>query len=263
MSKKAWAILLVIVIAVAAIWFYVQNIGRQAAAPKVSGVLKVGSDVTYPPFEYVDEVTNEYKGFDMDLIRAVGGVMGKKVEVTNVAWDGLLPGLINGNYDAVISAMTITDERAKAVDFSDPYFTTGQVIVTRLGDNSIKTVDDLKGKVVSVQLGTTGDFAASKVAGVKKISRFSTTPEALQELLNGAADASVVDELVAKEFVTKNPGKVKMSSVFTVEYYGIAVKKGNQALLKEINRALATLKANGKYDEIYNKWFGQNAAEKK
>lgn len=220
-------------------------------------VLRVGSDVTYAPFEFADAKTGEFKGFDIDLIKAVGKTLGMEVEIKNTAWDGIIPGLINGNYDVLISAMTITDERALAVNFSDPYFTAGQVIVVRKDNNSIKEPKDLKGKVVAVQINTTGDYAAQKVEGVAKISRFNTTPEALQEVVNGAAEAAVIDLPVAKTFMVENPGKVKMTGpAFTVEYYGIAVKKGNEELLKKVNKALATLKANGTYDKIYEKWFG-------
>ncbi len=227
-----------------------------ASLAMAKGVLKVGSDVAYPPFEYADEKTGEYTGFDMDLIKAIGEVMGMDVKIVNTAWDGIIPGLINGNYDCLISAMTITKERAEAVDFSNPYFEAGQVVVVKRNDTSIKTTDDLKDKIVAVQLGTTGDFAATEFKGLKKVARFNTSPEALQEVLNGGAHAAVVDDLVAVEFVKNNPNSVKVAiDKFTVEYYGIAVKKGNKQLLDKINAALEIVKKNGKYQEIYNKWF--------
>ena len=228
------------------------------SAALAAKVLKVGSDVAYPPFEFADEKTKEYKGFDVDFIKAIGKHLGyDSVEIVNTAWDGLLPGLINGNYDCIISAMTITEERAKAVNFSDPYFEAGQAVVVRKNDNSIKKKEDLKGKVVSVQLGTTGDFAATDMKGIKRVARFSTSPEALQEVLNGGADAAVVDDLVAIEFVSKNPTKAKVAvKKFTVEYYGIAVKKGNGKLLADLNKAIAALKKDGTYDKLYKEWFG-------
>lgn len=232
-------------------------LGAAGAAFAAGKVLKVGSDVAYPPFEFADEKTKEYKGFDMDFVRAIGKYLGySEVEIVNTAWDGLIPGLLNGNYDCIISAMTITEERAKAVNFSDEYFSAGQAVVVRKNDNSIKGRDDLKGKVVSVQMGTTGDFAATDTKGVKRVSRFNTSPEALQEVLNGAADAAVVDDLVAIEFVSKNPDKAKIAvKKFTEEFYGIAVKKGNK-LVADINKAIAALKKDGTYDKLYKKWFG-------
>lgn len=219
--------------------------------------LRVGSDVAYPPFEFIDD-SLEPAGFDMDLIRAVGEAMGVEVEIINTAWDGIIPGLINGNYDAVISAMTITNERAAAVSFSDPYFATGQVIAVRADDDSVVGPADLAGKIVAVQIGTTGHFAAEEIDGVT-IRTFQTMPEAFLALKVGQADAIVGDELVAIEEMQANPDQVKVvGEPFTVEYYGIAVRKGNSDLLRRINRALAQLKADGTYDAIYEKWFGVN-----
>jgi len=227
-----------------------------AGVAGAQGVLRVGSDVAYPPFEYVDDATGEFLGFDMDLIREVGKRLGMEVEIINTAWEGIIPGLLAGHYDVVISAMTITDERAQAVDFSDPYFATGQVIVVRADDNSVQQPSDLAGKVVAVQIGTTGQFAAERIAGVARIDHYPTTPEAFLALRLGRADAAVVDELVAFEEAQANPGLLKVvGNPFTVEYYGIAIRKGNTDLLRSINRALAQIKADGTYDELYDKWF--------
>lgn len=218
-------------------------------------VLRVGSDVDYPPFEYVEEGTGNYIGFDMDLIREVGKRMGMEVEITNTAWDGIIPGLIAGHYDVIISAMTITDERAMAVDFSDPYFATGQVIAVRADDDRIQEPADLAGKVVAVQIGTTGDFAASAIEGAT-VDRFPSTPEAFLNVKQGRADAAVVDEATAIEEMAANPGQIKVvGRPFTVEYYGIAMKKGRPDLMRAVNRALASIKADGTYDELYDKWF--------
>lgn len=218
-------------------------------------VLRVGSDVDYPPFEYVEEGTGNYIGFDMDLIREIGKRMEMEVEITNTAWDGIIPGLIAGHYDVIISAMTITDERAMAVDFSDPYFATGQVIAVRADDDRIQEPADLAGKVIAVQIGTTGDFAASAIEGAT-VDRFPSTPEAFLNVKQGRADAAVVDEATAIEEMEANPGQIKVvGTPFTVEYYGIALKKGRPDLQRAINRALASIKADGTYDELYDKWF--------
>lgn len=221
-----------------------------------ANVLRVGANVAYPPFEYVDENTGEYLGFDMDLIRELGARMGMEVEIINTAWDGIIPGLLAGHYDVIISAMTITDERAQAVDFSDPYFATGQVIVVRADDDSIREPADLAGKVVAVQIGTTGQFAAERIEGVAGIDHYPFTPEAFLALKSGRADAAVVDELVAIEEEQANPGQLKVAGTpFTIEYYGIALRKGREDLLRAINRALAQVKADGTYDALYDKWI--------
>jgi len=227
-----------------------------AAGMASAQVLRVGSDVAYPPFEYVDEATGEYVGFDMDIIREIGRRLSMDVQVINVAWEGIIPGLLSGHYDVIISAMTITNERAQAVDFSDPYFATGQVILVRADDDRIKEPADLKGKRVAVQIGTTGHFAAERIEGAV-VEHYPLTPEAILALKLGRADAVVLDELVALEEVRANPGQVKVvGTPFTIEYYGIAIRKGNPDLLRAINRALAQMKADGTYDEIYDRWFG-------
>src|SRR5690625_1886457 len=223
--------------------------------PAAAQVLRVGSDVDYPPFEYVEEGTGNYVGFDMEIIREVGKRMGMNFEITNTAWDGIIPGLVASHYDVIIYAMTITDERAMAVDFSDPYFATGQVIAVRADDDRIQEPADLAGKVIAVQLGTTGDFAASAIEGAT-VDRFPSTPEAFLNVKQRRADAAVVDEVTAIEEARANPGQSKVvGAPFTIEYYGIAVKKGRADLLRDINRALASMKADGTYDELYAEWI--------
>ncbi|BAS28783.1 basic amino acid ABC transporter substrate-binding protein [Limnochorda pilosa] len=221
--------------------------------------LRVGSDVAYPPFEYVDERSGEYAGFDMDLIRALGEKMGVKIEIVNTAFDGIIPALVMGEFDAIISAMTITAERAETVSFSDPYFTTGQVIATRPDETEIAGPDDLKGKVVAVQLGTTGQFEAEKIQGLKRLDTYQFVDQAFSALANRSADAAVVDELVSIEYMKQHPDAIRVvGEPFTTEDYGIAVRKSDTELLEKINRALAQLRADGTYDELYQKWFGVN-----
>ncbi|NLY74525.1 MAG: basic amino acid ABC transporter substrate-binding protein [Firmicutes bacterium] len=216
-------------------------------------VLNVGTDATYEPFEYIDESGN-YVGFDMELIKMVADELGMELKIHNVNWDGIIPGLINGNYDCLISAMTITEERQKQISFSDPYFSIKQVIVVKTDNDAIKGPADLAGKTVTAQIGTTGDLYASKIAGVK-MKRFDTNPQAVQELLNNNADAAVMDDLVASEAINKNPD-LKMIEITDaeVEYYGIGVKKENTELLEKINKALETLRNNGKLAELEQKY---------
>ena len=219
-------------------------------------VLKVGTSADFPPFEFQDEKTGAYLGFDVDLIQAVGAAADMEVQIVNTAWDGLIPGLLTGNYDCIVSAMTITDERLKAVAFSDPYFSAGQVIVTRANDTSIQTVEDLEGKKISVQIGTTGDLAASDIQGAT-VKRFNLAPDAIQEVRNGSVPACIIDLAVAAE-IAKEHDDIKFGEPFTMEYYGIAMRKNNTDLIKKINRALASVKASGEYDKIYANWFGAN-----
>jgi polar amino acid transport system substrate-binding protein len=216
-------------------------------------VLKVGTSADFPPFEFQDEKTGEYLGFDIDLIKAIGEAIGMEVEIVNTAWDGLIPALLTGNFDCIISAMTITEDRLKAVDFSDPYFSASQVIVTKLEDTSIKTVEDLVGKQVSVQIGTTGDLTVSEIDGII-VKRFNLAPDAIQEVRNGGVAACVIDLAVAEE-ISQQYKDIKYGEPITTEEYGIAIRKGNTQLLEKINEGIAQVKASGKYDEIYAKWL--------
>ncbi len=222
-----------------------------------SGVIKVGNDATYAPFEYRN-FKNEIVGFDIDLLKELVKEMGNlKLEIIDTAWDGIIPGLLSKKYDMIMSAMTITEERAKKVTFSDPYFETGQVIVVAKDRDDIKTVKDLEGKVIAVQLGTTGDFAASKIKGAK-IKRFDTIDKAYFEVMLGRADAVVNDLAQSAYGIKRFPLKI-VGKPFTVEYYGIAMRKEDKDLHKAVNAALKKLKENGTYDKIYEKWFGKKA----
>lgn len=220
-------------------------------------VLNVGTDAAYEPFEAIDE-SGEFVGFDMELIKMVADEMGMELKIHNVGWDGIIPGLMNGNYDCLISAMTITEERQKQINFSDPYFSIKQAIVVKEDNNSIQTPSDLIGKTIAVQIGTTGDLYASEIKNVK-MKRFDTNPLAIQELLNNNADAAVMDDLVAYNAARKTAGlKVIEIADIKTEDYGIGVKKENTELLEKINRALETLRNNGKLDELVQKYKSGN-----
>jgi len=224
------------------------------------GYLTVGMDATYPPFELINETTHQFQGFDVDLMKAVAHEMGLKPKFVNVAWTGIIPGLEAHKYDCICSAMTITAERAKQVYFSRPYFVASQVIVVRANDNRIHSVKDLNGKVVGVQIGTTGFFFAKKLQkeGIDiKIKKYQTTPDALLDLKNGRLDAVIIDNGVALWVAKKCPEDYKViNERLTHELYGIAVAKDNPALLKAINQALNKTIEDGTYAKIYEKWFG-------
>ncbi len=220
-------------------------------------VLNVATDAAYEPFESIDESGN-YVGFDMELIKMVADEMKMELKLQNVGWDGIIPGLINGNYDCLISAMTITKERQKQINFSDPYFSIKQVIVVKEDNDQIKTPADLVGKTVTAQNGTTGDLYASKIKDVK-MKRFDTNPQAVQELLNNNADAAVMDDLVASKAINKTTGLKMIEITDTqIENYGIGIKKENTELLEKINTALETLRNNGKLAELEQKYKSGN-----
>jgi polar amino acid transport system substrate-binding protein len=207
---------------------------------------RVGTD------EYVED-GGEIVGFDIDLFKAIALEAGLHVTFVNQEWDALIPGLKGGRYDAVISAMTITEDRRKAVDFSDGYFDAGQIITVKQGTEGIAKPADLKGKTIAVQMNTTGHFQAQKIDGAT-IKTFDSTELAFKELAAGRADAVINDEPPTRIYLKDHPDLQMVGEVFTDEQYGIAVTKGNADLLARINSGLQKVRASGEYDTLRAKW---------
>ncbi len=256
MKKSGWIITIIAIVVVAtSLALYFTGVIKPVLAP-VNPVLKVGTDATYAPFETIDASGN-YVGFDMEFIKLVADELGVELELQNVGWDGIIPGLMNGNYDCLISAMTITAERKKQIAFSIPYFSIRQAIVVKENNNSVKTPDDLIGRTVAVQNGTTGDLYASKIKNAK-MKRFDTNPQAVQELINNNADAAVMDDLVAYDAIKSSKGlKVVPIENIEQEDYGIGIRKDNQQLIDKINKAIEAIQENGKLDELIAKYKSQ------
>ena len=227
---------------------------KAAQAPKV---LKVGTEPTFAPFEFQKEGSKEFDGFDMDLIRAIGKQMNMKVEILNMGFDALIPAINAGNIDLAIAGMSITPDRQKAVDMSDPYYVAGLVVVVGKDTTAVKSVNDLNNKGIAVQIGTTGAERAAKVPGAK-VKNFNTNAEVFLELKNKGVEAVIIDKPVAEYFLATGGGKdfaKIVGDTMEAESYGISLKK-NSPLTKEINKALLDLKKNGEYDKLYAKWFG-------
>ena len=220
-------------------------------------VLKVACSADFAPFEFQEEGNKEYQGFDMDLIRALGKEMGRNVEISNIAFDGLIPALEAGNIDVAISGMTINDERKGKVLFSDPYYESGLTIVVRADEESIKGFKDLEGKKVAAQIGTTGSKEAAKIKDCE-VKNFNVISECFMELKAKGVDAVINDKPVNDNYLKKTNGEgVKaLSEKLTSENYGMAVRTDNKKLQEELNAALKKLKDNGEYQKIYEKWFG-------
>lgn len=227
---------------------------KAAQAPKV---LRVGTEPTFAPFEFQKEGSKEFDGFDMDLIRAIGKQLNMKVEILNMGFDALIPALNAGNIDVAAAGMSITPDRQKAVDMSDPYYVAGLVVVVNKDNEAIKSINDLNGKGISVQIGTTGAERAAKVPDAK-VKNFNTNAEVFLELKNKGVDAVIIDKPVAEYFLATGGGKdfaKIVGDTLEAESFGISLKK-NSPLTKAINKALLDLKKNGEYDKIYAKWFG-------
>jgi polar amino acid transport system substrate-binding protein len=218
-------------------------------------VVRVATDATWPPFEYVDDTSKDIVGFDIDLMKAIAEEAGLTIEYSNVPWDSLLAGMAQCQYDAAISAMTITPERAEQFAFSDPYFAAGQVVTVQINNTDITGRDSLAGKTVGVQLGTTGDIEAQKIAGAT-VKNYDDIGLAFQDLMNGQVDAVIADNPLALGYIGQNPDKLKTAGeVFTDEFYGIAVCKDKTDLVAQLNKGLAAVKAKGLIDELTTKWI--------
>ncbi len=229
--------------------------GKAAESEKV---LRVATEPTFAPFEFQKEGSDEFSGFDMDLIRAIGKRMGYKVEIANMGFDALIPALNTGNIDVAIAGMSITEERKQAVGMSDPYYTSGLIVMVKKDNNDIKSVDDLVGKRIAAQIGTTGAAKANSIKDAK-VTEFNTNTESAMELTNGGVDAVINDSPVIGYYLAQGGSEVAktVGDVMEAEQYGIAVKKDNAKLLEEINKTLAEMKKDGEYDKIYKTWFGE------
>lgn len=231
--------------------------GQEQGAGQTA-VLRVGSETTFAPFEFQDEKTKRYVGFDIDLIEAVAKQMNRKIEVVSMGFDSLIPALNAKNIDAAISGMTITDEREKQVSFSDPYYQAGLSMVVKADNDAIEGFKDLAGKKIAVQIGTTSAMEAKKIPNAI-VREFNNAPEAFMELLAGGVEVVINDKPVNDYYLQQTASKEVKSveKTLTSEAYGIAMAKRNDALVSEVNKALAALKESGEYDRIYAKWFGK------
>lgn len=214
--------------------------------------IRVGTDATYPPFESVSSQSKEVAGFDVDVMRAIGERLGARVEFLVVPFDGILPALVSGKYDAVISALTITDERAREVLFSDPYYAAGQSIVIKSG-SVIRSVEDLAGRRIGVQLGTTGEREAQKIQKADVVS-FDAIGAAFIDLASGRLDAVIADTPTATLFANDHPEIALVGTPITRESYGIAMRKGDIDLKQAVDSALHALDHEGTIRSLREKW---------
>lgn len=232
------------------------NEGSQEADEKKP--LLVGTDAAFAPFEYMDK--GEIVGFDIDLLAAIMAEAGFEYEVNNIGWDPLFAQLQGKQIDLAVSGITITDDRKQTYDFSNPYFESTHMIVFKEGTD-ISSALDLEGKKIGVQNGTTGQEAAEKIVGANhaSISKYETTAVAFMMLQNGDVEVVVTDNVVAQEYVKNNPNAnvvaIEDTVNFDSEFYGLMFPKGSE-LKAEVDAALKTVIENGKYAEIYEKWFG-------
>ena len=218
------------------------------------------TDSTWPPMEFVDQNKN-IVGFAIDYMTKAGELAGFKAEFKAVAWDGIFAGLAGGQYDAICSSVSITEERKKSMDFSTPYFKVRQALVVKK-DSTAKSLQDMVGKKVGSQISTTGTFAVQAVKGVES-KTYDEVGLAIEDLYNGRIDGVVCDDPVAANYALANDkykDALKIAAVIEsgeAEFYGIAVNKGNKEVLDLVNKGIEAVKKSGYDKELQKKWIGQ------
>jgi polar amino acid transport system substrate-binding protein len=223
------------------------------------GTLTVGSDIPYPPFEFGE--APDYKGFDIDLVNAVAAELDLETDIQDSSFDTIFTDVAQGKFDMVASASTITPERQQTVNFSDPYYDSAQALVVPTGSD-IATVEDLDGKTVGAQNGTTGLDYAKTETNASRVQGYPNGPAAIAAVKNGQVDATIIDQPVAQDAVDKGQTGFDIATVIpTGELYGFAFSKDSPNLLAAVNEALVTLKDNGELNKIYNEWFGIDVPE--
>ncbi|NCC58167.1 MAG: transporter substrate-binding domain-containing protein [Synergistales bacterium] len=235
-------------------------VGGEAAGVLDKDVILVGTEATYPPFEYRNE-KNQVVGYDIDVVEAIAKHLGKKVEIVDMSFDGLIPALMTGKVDLVAAGMTNTEERRKKVNFSSVYYDIENAFVVRADDSSITKLDDLKGKIATVQIGTAQDTFITNTGLPAEIKRFQKNDDALMEIKVGRGDFCVVNLTVANAFLRNNKTfeedlKIGFRNKIHREGEGIALglPKGDEALLNAVNGAIETMKNNGEFDSIKKKY---------
>lgn len=231
-------------------------------AVKQSGKLTIGLDDSYPPMEFRDS-QNKLVGFDIDLGNEIGKKLGVQTEFTTSDFNGILLALNSSKFNIILSGLSITDKRKETIDFSEPYVMGGQVIAVKQGNTSIETLEDLNGKIVACQLGSTGDKAASEISGIKEVKKYDKITEAFHELSAERVDAVIMDAQVGGYYVSKNPGEYEvLKGMLSEEPMGIGFKKEDKELKDSIQKALNELKEDGTLSKLSEKWFGFDAYKK-
>ena len=217
-----------------------------------SGVLTMATNAYFPPYEYYEG--SDIVGIDAEIAKAVADKLGLTLKIEDMEFDSIITAVSTGKADMGLAGMAVTEERKQNVNFSDTYATGVQVVIVAEGSD-IKSVDDLQGKKIGVQLATTGDIYCCDDFGTENVEEYNKGNDAVMALLAGKVDAVVIDNEPAKSFVAANEGLTILDSEYVTEEYAAALNKENTALLEAVNGALAELKADGTLDSIINKYI--------
>jgi cystine transport system substrate-binding protein len=232
------------------------------AQVKQRGTLRIALEGTFPPFDYQDK-SGKLVGFEVDLGDALTKRLGVKPEYMPTKWDGILAGLDAGRYDVIMNQVTITPERVKKYDFSQPYTISGQQLIVRKGEETkISKPTDLAGKAVGVGLGTVYETWLRKNVPQANVKTYDDDPTKYQDLRVGRTDAVVADRLVSGYLIKNSDGQIVASGEpFAKESQGIAVRKGNADLVAALNKALDDMHRDGTFKQISEKWFGADVSK--
>ena len=236
-------------------------IGSLFSSVASAGTLLVGTDAGFAPFEYKDPKTNEIVGFDIDLITAIAKAVGDDVKIQNMQFAGIIPALQMNMIDVAAAALTITAERQKQVLFTDPYYDVGLVMVIRKKDaDKYKPLDDMQGKRICSQIGTTGAILGKQVKGAT-VGEYDQMGDAMMELKMNGCDSVLVDKTVTEYYIAQQGDKdiMMVPHLYNPKQNGFAVSKRNTELATKLNKGLKMIRENGEYDKIYEKWFGKKA----
>ncbi len=219
----------------------------------------VATDCTFPPMEYLDD-NKQPTGFDPALMKEIGKACGFEVDVRNIAWDGIFAGVAAGNYDIVAAAVSITPERARAFDISDPYFDVHPTILAPM-DSTMTRPEELKGLKVGGQIGNSSLMALEKLDTGCSIKEYDDVGLAIEDMMQGRIDAVSLDSPVAFYYLNKKAeyaDKMRVAMQFgEPEHYGLVVKKGNKELLDKLNEGIRLVRESGAYDRVFAEHIGK------
>lgn len=224
--------------------------------PELNDTYTVATDSSFVPFEFEED--GEYVGFDIDLINAVADEAGFEIDLEVTNFDGIIPGLQTGSFDIAIAGISITEERAEKIDYSDPYYESGLAIGVQTDNEEITDIEDLEDKTIATRLGSTSAAYIDENIDNADPSQFEQLDQAYLAVENGSADAVLYDAPNVNYYIETTGDNLKVvGDLYQAEDYGIAISQGQEELVAAINDALATIRENGTYDEIYEKWFGE------
>lgn len=226
---------------------------------QAKGEFRIGLDDDFPPMAF-RKADGKLYGFDIDFAEAVGKKVGLTIVWVPTAWKGVIPSLYADKFDAIWNGMTITKEREEKVTFSKPYMMDGQVAAVKMGNTSIKTPADLGGKIVGIQQGSTAMVAIEALPNKPaELKQYETNPKAMLDLEAGRLDCVVIDNLTARDIISKKPGAYKILPQFiTKAPFGVAFRKTDNALRQKLQEAIDALIKNGTTAKISRKWFAED-----